>query len=326
MGGPHPGVRTLWERSNLYAWELAPLDASGRSPAERARLLRDHGVGYAYLSTTDPLAIETDATTSHLDIDAELDAMLAEGVEIVGWYLWINGDDPAKVPEVVETLEAFRRRGLRIPLWLADAYPYPLTSEAWAEFVPSSFTLSDQPLYMQGLTNEEERLRTHAYEIASWRSWPKTPREHADRVRSEVDRIERLVRLAAPLGCPVHLYNHQSWFGFIEHQLAMLAELRERGIDDVGLIYNFSHSSNDHMDDAVDFAATWEGMKEHVRAVNVIVPTELPAWRQRGVDMMRVIQASGWQGRIGLLSHAVEDAESHLDHLFAELDSAVAEL
>src|SRR5262245_24733935 len=70
----------VWARSNLHAWEIANFDLMKRSPDERARMLKQLGiVHYAYLSRADPYGREADVSTSQLDIDAEIAAMLKHG-------------------------------------------------------------------------------------------------------------------------------------------------------------------------------------------------------------------------------------------------------
>ncbi len=138
----------------------------------------------------------------------------------------------------------------------------------------------------------------------------KTPEEQAQRVEKESDRIERLVRLATPYGCKLELYSHNGWFGHTDNEIAVIERLRQKGIDGVGMVYNFSHG---HWD-IDDFPAKWIRMQPYVVAVNVsgmvksqkLIP---PSQGDFELGMLRVIQQSGWVGPIGLIAEQGGNAE-----------------
>jgi sugar phosphate isomerase/epimerase len=161
---------------------------------------------------------------------------------------------------------------------------------------------------------------------------PKTPEEQAQRVDLEADRIEALVQLAAPYGCKVELYNHNGWFGIIENEIAIVERLHERGVTDVGLVYNFSHLRDDLHDDTIDFPALWERMKPYVDVVNIAGThhedgtTLLPGEGDSELELMRTIQESGWTGPIGLIGESGGDVEVTLRNCIAGLDRLAAEL
>ncbi len=141
----------------------------------------------------------------------------------------------------------------------------------------------------------------------------KTPEERAQRIDQEADRIGRIVELARPYGCAVELYNHNNWFGQTDNEIAIIERLKQRGVTGVGMIYNFSHG---HWD-IDDFAAKWARMKPYVVAVNVsgMVKSEAlipPAQGDYELEMLRVIQQSGWKGSIGLIAEQGGDAEATL--------------
>ncbi len=161
----------------------------------------------------------------------------------------------------------------------------------------------------------------------------KTTAEEAARLEAEVARLQPIVAAAAKLGCTVGLYNHGGWFGVPENQLAVLARLRRDGATNVGLVYNFHHGH----DDLGRFAELWPRLAPHTLAVNV-------NGMKRGADrtaekiltvgegdeelrLLRIIDASGWRGAVGVLNHRTEvDAEIGLARNLAGLDRLVAQL
>lgn len=74
-------------------------------------------------------------------------------------------------------------------------------------------------------------------------------------------RVAALAKLAAPYGCRIGLYNHNGWFGVLDHQLAVIDRVRTLGVSDVGIVYNFSHARDPQNDDTVDFPALWKKIK-----------------------------------------------------------------
>src|SRR6202035_1389820 len=83
-----------------------------------------------------------------------------------------------------------------------------------------------------------------------------------------------------------------------------------KGVAGVGMVYNFSHG---HWD-IDDFPAKWQRMKPYVVAVNVsgMVKSEKlipPSQGDHELEMLRVIQQSGWVGPIGLIAEQGGDAE-----------------
>ena len=157
--------------------------------------------------------------------------------------------------------------------------------------------------------------------------------EQAARVESEVARLRPIVDAAATLGCTVGLYNHGNWFGEPENQLALVERLKRDGCTNVGLVYNFHHG-HDHLD---RFARFWPRIQPHVLAVNLngMVAGGDKAGKKllylgegdRELELMRIIQASGWRGQVGILNHRTEvDAEEGLRRNLAGLEELAARL
>ena len=159
----------------------------------------------------------------------------------------------------------------------------------------------------------------------------KTPEEQQQRVLQEADQINALVQLAAPYGCKIELYNHNYWFGQEDNQLAIIDRLKELGVTDVGMVYNFSHAHDELHDDTVNFSEIWKKIQPHVVAVNI---TGMGLWKQiiypsqgqHELDMMRTIQDSGWTGPVGLIAEKGGDAAVTLKNYLTGLDWLTAEL
>jgi sugar phosphate isomerase/epimerase len=144
-------------------------------------------------------------------------------------------------------------------------------------------------------------------------------------------RIAGLARLAAPYGCRVGLYNHNGWFGILDHQLAVLDRIKAMGVAGVGIVYNFSHARDPHHDDTIDFSSLWKKIKPHVMAVNVTgmrMEGEIiyPSQGDSELAMMRTIQESGWTGPVGVIAEKGGDAEITLKNYLTGIDWLAAEL
>lgn len=159
----------------------------------------------------------------------------------------------------------------------------------------------------------------------------KTSGTQEQQIEQSADRIDALVRLAAPYGCSVELYNHNGWFGMEENQLAVIERLKGMGVTGVGMVYNFSHSRDDLHDDSKNFSELWERIKPNVVAVNITGmrwegKEVYPSQGDSELDMMRTIQDSGWTGPIGLIAEKGGDAEVTLRNYIIGLDWLADEL
>jgi hypothetical protein len=117
----------------------------------------------------------------------------------------------------------------------------------------------------------------------------------------------------------------------VDNQLAVIDRLKAMGVTDVGMVYNFSHSRDELHDDSKQFSALWSRMKAHVVAVNVTgmgwEEEEIyPSQGDSEPDMMRTIQDSGWNGRIGVVAEKGGDAEVTLKNYIIGLDWLASEL
>ena len=73
-------------------------------------------------------------------------------------------------------------------------------------------------------------------------------------------------------GCPVEIYNHNGWRGNEDNELAVLGRLKEMGITDIGLVYNFSHTHDADHDDMTYARASSSGPFARSRAGPNLVP------------------------------------------------------
>jgi sugar phosphate isomerase/epimerase len=153
--------------------------------------------------------------------------------------------------------------------------------------------------------------------------------EQTARIDQEAGRIRRIVELAAPYGCQVQLYNHNGWFGQPDNEVAVIERLKQQGVTGVGMIYNFSHG---HLD-LPDFPAIWKRIQPYVVAVNVtgmvvggadkVIP---PSSGDHELEMMRVVQDSGWRGPVGTIAEQGGDAEITLGNNLRGIEWLTAEL
>ncbi len=170
----------------------------------------------------------------------------------------------------------------------------------------------------------------------------KTPEEQKQRIMEEADRINALVKLAAPYGCKIELYNHNGWFGQQDNQLAVIERLKELGVNDVGMVYNFAQAHDNLHDDTVHFPEVWKKIQPYVVAVNLTGIVDNPLYAPTGpshkmfypsqgnheLDMMRTIQDSGWKGHVGLIAekNGMSDPAATLKDYLTGFDWLVAEL
>jgi sugar phosphate isomerase/epimerase len=157
----------------------------------------------------------------------------------------------------------------------------------------------------------------------------KTPEEQQQRVEQEAERIRQIAELAKPYGCKVELYNHGGWFGQTDNEVAVIERLKQLGIPDVGIAYNFSHGHGD----IADFPAIWKRMQPYVVAVNVTGMVENgeskimpPSQGKFELEMLRVVLDSGWRGPIGLIAEQGGDAELTLGNYLRGLEWCKKEL
>jgi len=314
--GASEAVGNLWVHDNLFAWCVVPFDAKKRDPDERARMLERLGFkGFAYDWR------EKDIPT----FDAEIEALQAHHINLLAWWFPFDADDPS----AKSTLEVFKRHNVRPQLWVAQSISKD--GQGPEKFLPKGMAVPKTQEEFDSLTETQKRAFRKAFSQFNEASMPKTPQEQKQRVRREADRINALVKLAAPYGSRVELYNHNGWFGMLENQLAIIERLKALGVSDVGIVYNFSHARDDLHDDTRNFLPLWKKIKPHVVAVNITGTyfdgtLIYPGQGDRELEMMRTIQDSGWSGPVGLIAEKGGDAEMTLRNYLVGLDWLSAEL
>jgi hypothetical protein len=129
-------------------------------------------------------------------------------------------------------------------------------------------------------------------------------------------RIEKATEILAPAarsaderGCRIGLYNHGGWFGEPDNQVAIIEAMRKRGIDNVGMVYNFHHG-HEHM---ASFPELAKRMAPYLITVNVngmrsggpkIV--SFGGGDKNGAaerNMLKSLINAGYSGPIGILGH-----------------------
>jgi sugar phosphate isomerase/epimerase len=124
--------------------------------------------------------------------------------------------------------------------------------------------------------------------------------------------ISYIAKRAAAINCTLGLYNHESWYGEPENQLAILKKLNA---PNVGLVYNFNHAQK-HTE---RFAVFFPSILPHLIALNL-------AGLKKGQDkiypigdgdseqeMIRIVWKSKYRGPIGIINEDTDpDAETGL--------------
>lgn len=157
----------------------------------------------------------------------------------------------------------------------------------------------------------------------------RSPEEQTARVEAEAARLRPIAEAAAKAGCKVALYNHGGWFGEPENQIAVIEKLK---MPNVGIVYNLHHG-HDHLS---RFPELLSKIKPHLLALNLngmvaggdqIGKKILPLGQgDRELELLRIIQKSGWRGPVGVLNHTDEDAEGRLLDNLEGLDWLIAQL
>ena len=128
--------------------------------------------------------------------------------------------------------------------------------------------------------------------------------------------IRPVAEAAATAGCKLGLYNHGGWCGEPENQVAVIKALN---LPNVGMVYNFHHG-HAHVS---RFADAFKLMQPYLLALNIngmakdgerIGKKILPVGSgEDDLALLKIVQASGWRGPIGVLCHRTEaDAETAL--------------
>jgi putative heme-binding domain-containing protein len=159
-----------------------------------------------------------------------------------------------------------------------------------------------------------------------------TGAEQERRLGAAMAKLLPLAEEAGKIGCSLALYNHGGWFGEPENQIAIIERLKRQGVTNVGIVYNLHHG-HDHL---ARFPLLLLKMKPYLRAINLngVDPQGDKAGRKilplgqgsLDLELLRVIQSSGYRGPIGILGHTDDDAEARLRDNLDGLDWLVRQL
>ncbi len=191
--------------------------------------------------------------------------------------------------------------------------------------------------WFPGSLNKDARaildcLKRHKVKTQLW----VTLSDPAPQAKLQADKIEAAVRVLRPIadeadkiGCSVGLYNHGSWFGEPENQLAIIEHLK---LPNVGIVYNLHHG-HDHLD---RFPAMLKKMMPHLYAFNLNgmvkngdkLGKKILPLGQGDLDLalLKNIALSGYRGPIGILGHTQDDAEARLHDNLDGLDWLLPQL
>lgn len=138
---------------------------------------------------------------------------------------------------------------------------------------------------------------------------PAPDKPQHEKVAAAARQLRPIAEEAAKIGGQLGLYNHGGWFGEPENQIAVIKQL---GLSNVGIVYNFHHGHH-HID---RFAAMFRVMQPHLLCLNLNgmvkdgdrLGKKILALGQgdQELAMLRVVRDSGWRGPIGILDHRPE--------------------
>ena len=178
-------------------------------------------------------------------------------------------------------------------------------------------------------TLEKHGIKTQLWVICAGGTEPKDDAERRARITAETARIRPIAEAAAKIGCSVELYNHGGWLGEPESMVSLAEELKALN---VGIVYNLHHG-HEHLD---RLAQALQKMMPYLHTVNingmkkdgdkkgekilVVGSGDLDA------SILKTVRDSGFKGRIGILNHTNEDAETRLKANLDGLDKLVEKL
>lgn len=114
--------------------------------------------------------------------------------------------------------------------------------------------------------------------------------------------VSEILRESEEIGCTLALYNHGGWFGEPDNLVKIIESV---GSDRVRIIYNFHHGHHqvDH------FGENLEKMLPYLSTINIngmrVQGPKIITLGEgdRELEMLRIIQNSGYSGPIGILGH-----------------------
>ena len=130
-----------------------------------------------------------------------------------------------------------------------------------------------------------------------------------ERVKAGADAMESLAKRTAMMGSKLGLYNHGGWSGEPANLVAVCQELKRRGHDHVGIVYNWHHGHG-HIEDWEESLAL---MKSYLFCLNLngmntdAKPKILSLGKgQHDLVMLRTLIKSGYNGPVGIIDHRID--------------------
>ena len=203
------------------------------------------------------------------------------------------------VPQFDRELAAYKRHGISLhAFWTPVNTDSPMTEPHW-------------PVVLDLVKRND--VRPELWTMLNNALVDSLPAEARPQRAAEI--LEPVARAAADLGCKLGLYNHGGWFGEPDNQVAIIKALRDKKVDNVGVVYNFHHG-HEHM---ADFAPLARRMAPYLLTVNVNGmraggPKILSLGQgDEEAAMIHALVAAGYRGPLGILGHREEqDAEECL--------------
>ena len=193
--------------------------------------------------------------------------------------------------------------------------------------------------WFPGELNDEARhilavLERHGIRTSLWVTGgggpTATPEEQQARVAAEAARLRPIAEAAAAIGCSVGLYNHGGWFGEPENQIAIIESLArgDAPVTNVGIVYNLHHG-HAHLDRFRDLVAKMKPWLQVLDLNGSFTDGEARGLKiapigtgDRDLELLRIVQESGFAGPFGILNHTQLDAEDRLADNLAGLEWA----
>ena len=117
-----------------------------------------------------------------------------------------------------------------------------------------------------------------------------------------VDVVREILQEAGKIGCSLALYNHGGWFGEPDNLVRIIESM---GSEKIRIVYNFHHGHHQ----VEQFKENLEKMLPYLSTININgMRVEGPkiitiGEGDRELEMLRVIENSGYSGSIGILGH-----------------------
>lgn len=226
--------------------------------------------------------------------------LAALGIQGLAWGNRMAG--AVDLPRFDAEMQALQTQGIRLV----------------ARYVPAQPAMEEWTLILEAM----KRWNCDAQLWISEGNRAVAPTEHAARIMHEANRIGPLAQEAARYGLKMAMYNHTGWFGHPLNQVAIIHELRSRGIDNVFLVHG-QHWGHVILD---DFEQVFMQIKPFLVGLTLCGMTRdgdkigkqfLPVGAgDEDARLFRFIDNSGWRGPVGIINHTDNDAEARLrDHL-----------